>query len=347
MKVAVGQALPSGPDARWHGREIPAGYAKVRVDEIVTGFHVMELDIAGPEDERTLGEVLGGVILWDKNYIKLPGLAPRTTPPPSRRRSPTPPAPSPTPPVPSPRRSPPNDDYDHHTTSPCRSPMPQPDPAKPCSPTPPPPPSKPKWKCAPPSLSSSKNRSPKRKLSPLPKVPHANSPKRSYDLTSEELDASCKASIEAWKRACAEKWKPEPRPIYTEKQINYCHFFADCPNQYTMHHKPDDYLRTLQKEEAKKSRSSKSASGSQSNKSSASVKRSDVPQLGQQAKQSIPALKVPSIPPLLQQQDVEEAKKWAIEWDIPLEVIVGSHDDKIPKAVVAPKPIFVRGRVWH
>jgi hypothetical protein len=83
MKVAIGQALPCPPDARWHGCEIPAGYAKVEVDEIVTGFYDMELDIAGPEDERTLGEVLGGVILWDKNYIKLPGSAPRTTPPPS------------------------------------------------------------------------------------------------------------------------------------------------------------------------------------------------------------------------------------------------------------------------
>ncbi|KAI5019892.1 hypothetical protein ZWY2020_044780 [Hordeum vulgare] len=93
MKVAVGQALPSGPDARCHGREIPAGFAKVGVDEIMTGFNDMELDIARPGDERTLIEVLGGVILWDKNYIKLPGSAPRTTPPPSRRRSPTPPLP--------------------------------------------------------------------------------------------------------------------------------------------------------------------------------------------------------------------------------------------------------------
>jgi hypothetical protein len=32
MKLAVGQALPCPPDACWHGREIPAGYAKVRVD---------------------------------------------------------------------------------------------------------------------------------------------------------------------------------------------------------------------------------------------------------------------------------------------------------------------------
>jgi hypothetical protein len=29
MKVAVGQALPCPPNACWHGREIPAGYAKV------------------------------------------------------------------------------------------------------------------------------------------------------------------------------------------------------------------------------------------------------------------------------------------------------------------------------
>jgi hypothetical protein len=77
----------------------------------MTGFHDMELDIAGPKDERTLGEVLGGVILWDKNYIKLLGSAPRTTPPPSHRRSPTHPSPP----------SPPHD-YNHHNTSPTRSP---------------------------------------------------------------------------------------------------------------------------------------------------------------------------------------------------------------------------------
>jgi hypothetical protein len=114
MKVAVGQALPCPPDACCHGHDITAGYAKVGVDEIVTGFHDMELDIPGPEDERTLGEVVGGVILWDKNYIKLPGSAPRTTPPPSHRRSSTPP---------SPPRSPPHD-YRHHSASPSRSPPP-------------------------------------------------------------------------------------------------------------------------------------------------------------------------------------------------------------------------------
>jgi hypothetical protein len=137
------------------------------------GFHDMELDIAGPKDERTLGEVLGGVILWDKNYIKLLGSAPRTTPPPSHRRSPTPPSPP----------SPPHDDG-HHNTSPSRSPPPDMG-----RPSPPPPAKDTKRKRASknaPLMSSKQWSSPKRKLSPLPKVPHANLPIRPYDRTPEE-----------------------------------------------------------------------------------------------------------------------------------------------------------------
>jgi hypothetical protein len=38
MKVAVGYALPSGPVQLWHGSEIRAGYARVRVDAIVSGY---------------------------------------------------------------------------------------------------------------------------------------------------------------------------------------------------------------------------------------------------------------------------------------------------------------------
>ena len=63
MKVAVRYALPCPPDALWYDREIPAGYAKVGVDEVVSGFQDMELDYPGLEDERTLGEVVGGIIL--------------------------------------------------------------------------------------------------------------------------------------------------------------------------------------------------------------------------------------------------------------------------------------------
>jgi hypothetical protein len=42
------------------------------------------------------------------------------------------------------------------------------------------------------------------------------------------------------------KKKPEPRPIYTEKQKNYANYLLALPSQYDMHHKADDYLRTLQ-----------------------------------------------------------------------------------------------------
>jgi hypothetical protein len=71
MKVAVGYVLPSGPGQTWHSREIRAGYARVGVDAIERGYESLDLDIAGPEKKATLGEVLGGVILWDKKLIRL------------------------------------------------------------------------------------------------------------------------------------------------------------------------------------------------------------------------------------------------------------------------------------
>jgi hypothetical protein len=142
------------------------------------------------------------------------------------------------------------------------------------------------------------------------------------------------------------KKKPEPRLKYTEKQIDYTKYLLTLPSQYDLHHKPNHYLRTLQKE-GKKSRSSTSASGSKSSKS-ASKKRSDVPQLGQQDKQSIPPVKVLSgnVPSLVQQQSLEEAKKWAAEWNMNVEDILASQDERFPKAVVAPKPKFVMGGLW-
>jgi hypothetical protein len=107
MKVAVGYVLPSGPGQTWHGREIRAGYARVGVDAIVLGYESLELDVAGPEEETTHGEVWGGFILWDKKHIVFPGSVPRRPPPP-----------------PSPRNSPPlDDDRDNYQSpSPHRSP---------------------------------------------------------------------------------------------------------------------------------------------------------------------------------------------------------------------------------
>jgi hypothetical protein len=50
-----------------------------------------------------------------------------------------------------------------------------------------------------------------------------------------------------------------------------------------------------------------------------------------------------NIPSLVQGQDLELAKKWAAEWGISVEDILASQDDRLPKAVVAPKPQFVMG----
>ena len=140
-----------------------------------------------------LGEVLGGIILWDKNNIKLPGSAPRPTPPPSRRRSPSPP---------SPPRIPPHD-YDHHKASPSRSPPP--DLGRPSSP--PPLPAKDNKRKRAPSMSTNRRSSPKRQMSPLPIVPHKNLPTKTYDRTDEEIAAIAKAE----KDAHFAKKKTEPR----------------------------------------------------------------------------------------------------------------------------------------
>ena len=47
--------------------------------------------------------------------------------------------------------------------------------------------------------------------------------------------------------------------------------------------------------------------------------------------------------PLVQQQNMEEAKVWAAEWGMSVDEILASQDELFPKAIVAPKPIFVMG----
>jgi hypothetical protein len=151
MKVVVGYALPCEPGVTWHGRQIPDSYARVGVDEVLRGYESLELDIAGPEDEATLGEMLGGVILWKKKDIKLPGLVP-PPPPPSRRRSPSPP-------------SPPRDYDDHHNTSPSRSPTSGQPSAPPLAPTKPSAPPLARTKPSAPPLAPTKLQGQKRKKS--------------------------------------------------------------------------------------------------------------------------------------------------------------------------------------
>jgi hypothetical protein len=40
---------------------------------------------------------------------------------------------------------------------------------------------------------------------------------------------------------------------------------------------------------------------------------------------------------------LEEAKKWAAEWNMSIEDVLASQDERFPKAAVAPKPKFVMG----
>src|SRR5664279_3220599 len=57
MKVAVDFALACEPGARWHGGEIPAGYARFGVDEVLPGYETLELDIPAAEGEITPARV--------------------------------------------------------------------------------------------------------------------------------------------------------------------------------------------------------------------------------------------------------------------------------------------------
>ena len=182
-------------------------------------------------------------------------------------------------------------------------------------------------------MSSSRRSPPRQKLSPLPKAPK-DLPKLPYETTTAEIDASQKADVAAH----FQKKKPEPRPIYTDKQVNYALDFLNTPSQYDLHHKPDYYKRTMEKERVR----SKSASQSKSSKST-SGKRADVPQLGQQTKQSIPPLKVLSdnVSSVMQQPiDMEVAAKVAASCGVSIADLL---QERVPIAVATPKPQFVMG----
>lgn len=258
MKVAVGYVLPSGPGQTWHGREIRPGYAKVGVDAIERGYESLLLDVAGPEEEEKLGEVLGGIILWDKKHIVFPGSAPRRPPsPPSPRNSP-----------------PPDDDRDdyHHTPSPHRSP-PQ------CQPPPPPPPPQPTRKsqsCGKSAAMSTSNVSPKKRAKIAKAVPPPP-----IEKTAEEIEAEDRAKVK--RKLAALRPTPTPKQVYTLEQKEWAFDMLTQPSQYELR-KPDDYKRCLDKQvDAKK----------EANKTSATARgKRDVAQLGAQTKKSISPLKV-------------------------------------------------------
>jgi hypothetical protein len=170
VKAAEGYALPCESTALYLGNEIPDGFARVGVDQVHPGFESLELKIPGGDDERTLGDVQRGLILWPKKYIVIPGWT-----------APRPPSPS----------SPHDDDLDdHHNTSPSRSSPPPhqtPQPSPPPLPQQTPQPSPPR---SPPTRSNQstktvvstlmgfrRDRAPVPRQEPLPKVPKVPPPR--------------------------------------------------------------------------------------------------------------------------------------------------------------------------
>ena len=82
VKAAVGSVAPPEPDATFHCRLIPQGYAVVMVDEIRKGFEELKLDHPTGEGETQLGLALKTPCLWRKEHIKLPNWTPPPPPPP-------------------------------------------------------------------------------------------------------------------------------------------------------------------------------------------------------------------------------------------------------------------------
>ena len=57
LKVAVGYALPNESEANYLNGDIPPGYGRVGVDEVVPEFQTLDLEIPGGDDEVILRDV--------------------------------------------------------------------------------------------------------------------------------------------------------------------------------------------------------------------------------------------------------------------------------------------------
>ncbi|KAK3143083.1 hypothetical protein QOZ80_4BG0358010 [Eleusine coracana subsp. coracana] len=77
MKVALGTAFPG---EMLHNRDIPPGYVRVTVSEIVPGYEDNEIECLIPEAGiETLQDALGSFIIWKRREVVL---SPRVSPPP-------------------------------------------------------------------------------------------------------------------------------------------------------------------------------------------------------------------------------------------------------------------------
>ena len=153
-------------------------------------------------------------------------------------------------------------------------------------------------------------RSPKRKRSPLPTVPHKNLPIRPYDRTVAENAAE----VAAYNKAFFAPKKPEQKPVYDEKSKKWRKSFLEQPSQISMN-LPSDYGRELTK---------LARAQSEQNKGRSAKSGKQIAQLGQQKNQSVP--------PLIVCSDVDKDFRVAMDKDLEL---------LDPRAIAAAKELGV------
>ena len=281
LTAAAGMVVPGGPKPTYHCKPVPQGYAVVTVDEVMTGYEELKLDYPGGEDgELTqLGELRNGIVLWPKENIVLLNWQPRPPTPQSSRPYSPPPHQSPQQSSPPPRQPSPAAPHSD-SPSPHQSPEQSSPPPRQRSPSPEAQSQTRTEAKGSKSFGKKRFRSPKRKLSPLPTVPHKNMKKRPYDYTDEETAAHVAAKNAEWLASLKNK-KPEPQfpatPAEHAACVNLVHSLSD-PKSAA---EEPDYNRCIVKQaEAKQRRLAKSGKS--------------VAQLGEQKKQSVAPLRVPS-----------------------------------------------------
>ena len=275
IKVASDTALPCGPETVHHGRPIPAGYARVTVGEIVPEAEELEIDFPTPEGAVKLIDVYRNVILWKKRYIKFPGSAPS---PPSPRGPPPPrsdPPPPPSPPA-APRQA---------------TPPPSPHPSRQATPLPPNPPPKGGQKQQGPKKGQKRGRATSTlntepyqpKTTRIPEPSQKPLPVRAYDRTPAETEVIVAGEVKAHFEKLHKKLHPEPEPSPKElldpKTIDHFRTMISGPSQTQMA-LPTDYERELRIQNARFQEAKR--------------KGKQIPQLGEQANQSVPPLIVSS-----------------------------------------------------
>ena len=299
MKVADGFALPSGHEATFNGNPITPGYARVGVDQVVPAYETLDLDYPGGEGERTLGEARHCVILWKKECIVFPNSVPRPpTPPPSPPRQQTPTLPETehrvSPPYPSPPRQP----YPSHPeTERMASPRYQAPPRQHS-------PSHPETE---PSVSPRYRypSSPKRRRAQKKKPEPPVKKKLAYDMTDEELDESVNLTLQAH---FGPKAPPPPKEKIPDEVVHHIIDAAKPAEKRPV----SDYERCITKSYA---------SSQKRQKSSGSIKCGKiVPQLREQAVQSISPLKVSANNVVITDADKENARMLGITVEQFLEI---------------------------